>query len=809
VSKRPRARGVYLSLAVLILLSFVWLPSALTAQSSTGGFLESALTTVTRPILTGSAVSTFLPSRGQFTFPAPYSTLGVRLTNSSDCGGTDCVLSVGYSYWRNINNHVSSNRMLVMLTLYKSRGGPGPSLFSYDKTTGATQNLGPIFDAGSALSWASGEGWYFSATLPNALYVNDGPRLLRYDVVSRASTTIFDITNLAGPNRSIWQIHSSNDDAVHSFTVKDASTTADLGCGVYFERTGQYKFFPARGTYDECQIEKSGRYLVIKEDADGRNAEDNVVEDLSTGAEWILSDEGGALGHGDMGFGYSIGEDNWYNAPGNVRLWQYGPNGITNGRLVYQVTSWNFNSSHIAHSNARTDVPIEQQFACNSNASRLVLTHANEVVCYRLDGSLQVLVVAPVMTDLNASGGGDDYTKMPKGNLDVTGQYMVWTSNMGTSRQDAFIVRVPLDKLGVTPNTGGTTPSPTPDPTPTPTPDPTPTPTPEPAPTPTPTSTFSVVPVTWINQVKTSVSGDTLSKRGGCNGCQDAGATSSQQIASGDGYFEFTATDVNYYRVAGLSKGNLGTSMGEIHYGLRLARGIAEVRESGTYRADATFATGDVFRIQITAGVVSYQKNGTTFYTSTKAPSYPLLVDTSIIDKNATIKGAKLGTTGSTSTTTPTPAPATFSWGSLLNVEASASAIKKVSGCDGCPDAGAVSEQSIASGNGYVEFSIGSSGMQFVGLNTSSTLTPGMSLPFSLRLNGIYAEVRESGAYRSDVTAAPGDTLRIAVTNGKVVYSKGGVAFYTSAITPTYPLRVHASMYSIGAVLNTPTFQGQ
>src|SRR5207249_1370685 len=40
-----------------------------------------------------------------------------------------------------------------------------------------------------------------------------------------------------------------------------------------------------------------------------------------------------------------------------------------------------------------------------------------------------------------------DYTKFPKGNLDVTGQYFIWASNMGGSRLDAFIVKVPSQVL--------------------------------------------------------------------------------------------------------------------------------------------------------------------------------------------------------------------------------------------------------------------------------------------------------------------------------------------------------------------------
>jgi hypothetical protein len=55
------------------------------------------------------------------------------------------------------------------------------------------------------------------------------------------------------------------------------------------------------------------------------------------------------------------------------------------------------------------------------------------------------------MTDLDARGGGDDYAKLPKGNLDVTGRYFIWTSNVGGDRLDAFIVKVPGERLGAVP----------------------------------------------------------------------------------------------------------------------------------------------------------------------------------------------------------------------------------------------------------------------------------------------------------------------------------------------------------------------
>jgi hypothetical protein len=62
---------------------------------------------------------------------------------------------------------------------------------------------------------------------------------------------------------------------------------------------------------------------------------------------------------------------------------------------------------------------------------------------------LQQLIVAPVMTLMSASGRGPGcnldppYCKLPKGALDVTGRYFMWSSNMGTSRLDMFLVEVP------------------------------------------------------------------------------------------------------------------------------------------------------------------------------------------------------------------------------------------------------------------------------------------------------------------------------------------------------------------------------
>ncbi|MDD1679225.1 MAG: Ig-like domain-containing protein, partial [Methanomicrobiales archaeon] len=147
--------------------------------------------------------------------------------------------------------------------------------------------------------------------------------------------------------------------------------------------------------------------------------------------------------------------------------------------------------------------------------------------------------------------------------------------------------------------------------------------------------------VLWINLVNVTANGNSLQKTSGCDGCQDAGATSQQQIASGDGFVEFTASETTTQRLIGLSHNNVDTTTADIDFAIQLwADGGIDIRENGVYRTQGTYATGDVFRIAVESGIVKYYKNGALLYTSALAPSYPLLVDASLLGFNGTINNA-------------------------------------------------------------------------------------------------------------------------------------------------------------------------
>jgi hypothetical protein len=453
--------------AVAVVVAALFVPVEASAQQAPGGFVESANANNIRPRLVGSDVPELPAGRGPFTFPGPYSTRAARITTADDCEDSDCVYSVGYSYWRVTNFHENSNVILIVLSL---RDHGGPTLFSYNKQTEEVLKLGPLQDPRWAT--ATAENFYFSASQQNILYVSvDGtPALYRYDVETGGVSTVFDVSSHFGANSFKKQVHSSADDVVHSATLQDGSYQP-LGCVVYFDNTGEYRLYARRSSnptdYDECQVDKSGHWLVIKENFEpfGNDVHNRIIN-LDTGQETVLLDSAGAGGHSDLGWGWMVAKDDKYpDAANAVRVWTLGTDPPGPGTVVYHDAQWVQDNPetarHISVSHIRTPTGFEQQYACGSSANfprqggdpRLqAAARSDEIICFTLDGSNQTLVVAPVMTDMNASGGawvspGDPYGKWPKGNLDVTGNYFIWTTNMGGGRQDAFIVKVPKQLL--------------------------------------------------------------------------------------------------------------------------------------------------------------------------------------------------------------------------------------------------------------------------------------------------------------------------------------------------------------------------
>jgi hypothetical protein len=79
--------------------------------------------------------------------------------------------------------------------------------------------------------------------------------------------------------------------------------------------------------------------------------------------------------------------------------------------------------------------------------------------------------------------------------------------------------------------------------------------------------------------------------------------------------------------------------MDDIDFGLRFwSTGGVGVQENGVYISISKYYKGgDLFRIAVASGVVRYYQNGALLYTSARTPSFPLLVDTSFLDRGGAL----------------------------------------------------------------------------------------------------------------------------------------------------------------------------
>lgn len=166
--------------------------------------------------------------------------------------------------------------------------------------------------------------------------------------------------------------------------------------------------------------------------------------------------------------------------------------------------------------------------------------------------------------------------------------------------------------------------------------------------------------VQWVNTVHANPTGSTLQKADGCGTCADAGATSAQSILSGDAAVQFTpVAGARLYAGLG-TDATANTDPARIDFAFSFwPDGGWDVRERGVYKTEGRVVAGDVFRIAIAAGTVKYYQNAVLVYSSATPPSYPLVLDTTLIGAGATIAAASLDG-GFASTDTVTLQPATL-----------------------------------------------------------------------------------------------------------------------------------------------------
>jgi RHS repeat-associated protein len=298
--------------------------------------------------------------------------------------------------------------------------------------------------------------------------------------------------------------------------------------------------------------------------------------------------------------------------------------------------------------------------------------------------------------------------------------------------------------------------------------------------------------VTWTSLTSNvQATGNTIQKTSGTN-AWDGGASSTQTI-TGDGYVEFTPAETGTWRMCGLGNGVSWGYYPGIEYAIFIdGSGGLSIYEAGNYRgAFGSYAAADRLKVAVENGVVKYYRNTTLLYTSTVTPQYPLLVDASLNTVNAGVYDVVIANNVQSVT-----------WSSLTsNVQATGNTIQKASGTNAW-DGGASSTQTIASGDGYVEFTPAETGtwrMCGLGNGVSWGYYPGIEYAIFIDGSGGLS-IYEAGNYRGAFGSyAAADRLKVAVENGVVKYYRNSTLLYTSTVTPQYPLLVDASLNTVNA----------
>lgn len=297
---------------------------------------------------------------------------------------------IGMSYWRNINQHKDSDLLRVFLSV-------NDSLVEY---TISKNNLEVLSERQLGINH-TGEGCFYSALWPNILYIPYD------DHVGYINTNTFEkgfATDLVG--YKIWQCHSDFTEKIWSMTLKNDNYEI-IGWGVW--NNGRFTKYNLKGAPDECQIDKSGQWLLIKE-----NNYNRIIY-LPTGVERIISNEGGALGHSDIGFGRAIGENDMSQYGGALDRIDF-----TNGSIlnIYSTGIWNM--GYVSW----TDAP---------NVNCLITTPTELILVNTL--TKEGKVICPNMSQ------SDTYESRSKANLCPQGEYAVWTAYVDGSL-NAYIVKI-------------------------------------------------------------------------------------------------------------------------------------------------------------------------------------------------------------------------------------------------------------------------------------------------------------------------------------------------------------------------------
>ncbi|MEK6287232.1 MAG: hypothetical protein AABO57_15940 [Acidobacteriota bacterium] len=351
---------------------------------------------------------------GTFVDPA-FGTMMMRVTDEGD--GTSC--KNFYSYWPTFN--LDSTRFFIACD-------ENPRLYRLDPMNFQILGKGPLFDkpVGGG-GYLSIEDAIWSGTSANLLFGYVGQKLYAYDVATRKYSLIRDFSGELTEG-FLGQMSKSLDDNVFAFSRKDKNYKP-VGYLVWRRDQNKILGYAEMGTLDEVQVDKSGRYLVVKAKFD--RTVDVQVTDLQTRVVENLTDPAPDFspGHSDNGRQIVVGHDNWNN--------QYTVRNLAAPHQYQPVVGFGSDWSQSNHVSMLADNDGWCVISNYTTGSGPVGPFRNEIFQASTDGSQKVRRLA------HHRSAYRDYWDTPRADISRDGRFIAFTSNWGSTRRDVFIIKVP------------------------------------------------------------------------------------------------------------------------------------------------------------------------------------------------------------------------------------------------------------------------------------------------------------------------------------------------------------------------------
>jgi hypothetical protein len=360
-----------------------------------------------------------LPPAGGTLVDPVFGTTIMRVTDEADTTSA----GTAYSYWP------SFNKNSTQLMAHYADG----SLLIYQFDPNAFR-LGSkhIVDAPPASEGGFGvttfEDAIWSGNYPDKFFVHRGAALFAYDVARHRYAKVFDLTSDLPAGYYFFQMSRSIDDDLFAFTLRDAKYQV-AGYLAYQLSTRRILHQARVKKLDEVQLDKMGRYLVVKTGEQGRGAIEVEVIDLRTGRTEALRDDAPdyAPGHSDNGTGIVIGGENW--TPrwlGRQLATPHQSYTVLDSRGVWD------NDGHVSMLADNEDWALLSLFGTAKSG-----LFRREILQVTTDGSQRLRRLAHHYSIFR------NYQDTPRANISRDGRFIAFSSNWGgRARQDLFVLRI-------------------------------------------------------------------------------------------------------------------------------------------------------------------------------------------------------------------------------------------------------------------------------------------------------------------------------------------------------------------------------